>query len=496
MACAPTARNHLAAFSWARLCMLTARRRSSGRIIHRLFTLRRCFALLATFVAVSFLLSAFPEAPKRLLGIRAGPLYLLLRLKMRRLPQHNLSLPFPEGKTGRYVRFRVESNFIGWNNCLNERLMNAHLAYATNRAYTFSDYWWPTEHYPFKPWPEGGVHTPSPSLLGGPVVGGSWGSTPPADLDAPYPHPPRAILWEWFDVVCPPETRRNFTTGDVKPTTPGGADASGLATFQHWRKLLLDAPERCVEISAGPSGGTWPQIFGLELFGGQRVLDLWDEFSRSPVSTTLRPSPLVHRAVEANLASGVLSGKKKTRFWGTAETDDPFPRMLAFHLRRGDYIQHCQNLLDYGAGYYGWAQLPFLPDVVNQRLEKATEREARMAMCLPDVAGMVRRIEEVSRDWQSAEKTRKLEIIYLLTNESGPFLGQVVEALGRAGRPVVVTTRNLHLTNEQFEVSMAVDMEIAKRAAVFVGNGWSSFTSNVIHQRLVAGHEPASIRHT
>lgn len=36
------------------------------------------------------------------------------------LPQHNLSLPFPEGKHGRYVKFSNQIKNLGWNNVLNE----------------------------------------------------------------------------------------------------------------------------------------------------------------------------------------------------------------------------------------------------------------------------------------------------------------------------------------------------------------------------------------
>jgi hypothetical protein len=36
------------------------------------------------------------------------------------LPQHNLDLPFPEGRSGRYVKFSNQIKALGWNNCLNE----------------------------------------------------------------------------------------------------------------------------------------------------------------------------------------------------------------------------------------------------------------------------------------------------------------------------------------------------------------------------------------
>lgn len=38
----------------------------------------------------------------------------------KNLPQHNLSLPYPEGETGRYVKFTSQINMLGWNNVFNE----------------------------------------------------------------------------------------------------------------------------------------------------------------------------------------------------------------------------------------------------------------------------------------------------------------------------------------------------------------------------------------
>ena len=38
----------------------------------------------------------------------------------KNLPQHDLDLPYPEGKTGRYVKFTNQIRFLGWNNVFNE----------------------------------------------------------------------------------------------------------------------------------------------------------------------------------------------------------------------------------------------------------------------------------------------------------------------------------------------------------------------------------------
>lgn len=38
----------------------------------------------------------------------------------RALPQHNLDLPYPEGRTGKYVKFSNQIKALGWNNVFNE----------------------------------------------------------------------------------------------------------------------------------------------------------------------------------------------------------------------------------------------------------------------------------------------------------------------------------------------------------------------------------------
>jgi hypothetical protein len=48
------------------------------------------------------------------------PTYRRFRAQEASLPQHNLELPYPEGKNGRYVKFSNQANWIGWNNCFGE----------------------------------------------------------------------------------------------------------------------------------------------------------------------------------------------------------------------------------------------------------------------------------------------------------------------------------------------------------------------------------------
>ncbi|KAJ7068982.1 hypothetical protein B0H15DRAFT_751878, partial [Mycena belliarum] len=398
------------------------------------------------------------------------------------LPQHNLELPFPEGRTGRYVKFSNQARFIGWNNCFNEELMNLHLAYMSGRAYVFSEYVWAPQHYQWPDQqPEGGARTPLSAIVSGPLAGGPWAAGDPA---------PRSVSEAWFDVVCPPQSRRLIRTPDVKSLI---RDAPGDALFAHWQQLLLHAPEGCIEIVPPPyEEDSFPQTFDLSLWGSTRILALWDSFSTSPTSRLLGPSPIVLAALERNQKLFLPRGSRAPTGPGA---HDPLARMLAVHIRRGDFLEHCRNLAGWGSSYYSWAQLAVLPDKFApapaddpRRVEKA------LAHCLPEMPALVQLLRDARADYVRNGTARALDVIYLLTNEAGEWLDGFKVALRQDGWTTIVASPDLRLDAQQTDVSMAIDMEIARRAAVFVGNGWSSFTSNIIHQRLVDGREPISIR--
>jgi len=65
---------------------------------------------------------------------------------------------------------------------------------------------------------------------------------------------------------------------------------------------------------------------------------------------------------------------------------------------------------------------------------------------------------------------------------------------GEPGWTVVSSQDIVFGDAQEKDVSMEIDMEVARRAAIFIGNGWSSYTSNIVHRRLVDGREPISIR--
>ncbi|KAJ7473630.1 hypothetical protein B0H11DRAFT_1728982 [Mycena galericulata] len=415
------------------------------------------------------------------------PTYAALRSWEAALPQHNWSLPAPEGKAGRYVKFSNQARWLGWNNCFSEVLMNAHLAYVSGRAYVFQDYYWAEEHYrwPREQWV--GVHarTPLNAIVSGPVAGGPFEGDDPA---------PRAISQDWFDVVCPVRERRYINTRTVKPAVE---QAPGIEVLTHWQKVLRDAPERCIEIIGAEEDPKY-QTFDLDLWGSPRLLSLWISFSQSPISRLLGASSIVRAAIQRNLYQFVPRGPRPPHL----TPYDPFHRMLAMHLRRGDFEQHCREMASRNTVFYGWSLFAYLPDRYLAEPDAPEHVERFLKRCWPDVVGVVEKAAQARRDYlahvpglggEVGHPT--LDVMYLLTNERSKWIDQLKIALRKDGW-TVATSQDLVLDTEQTDVSMAVDMEIARRAEVFVGNGWSSFTSNIVYERLLDKRTPITIRFT
>jgi hypothetical protein len=70
------------------------------------------------FYAAS-LMPSLPESAR-------PPVYTNIRESEMNLPQHNLALPYPEGRRGRYVLFsNSRTHLSGWNNKLNDMYASA-----------------------------------------------------------------------------------------------------------------------------------------------------------------------------------------------------------------------------------------------------------------------------------------------------------------------------------------------------------------------------------
>jgi hypothetical protein len=343
--------------------------------------------------------------------------------------------------------------------------MNTYLAYMSNRTYVFQDYLWRLEHYPWANHSER-PHTPRTplnALISGPSAGGAWDPTDPF---------PRSISDRFLDKVCPPSVRRIINTRDIKP--PIYWEQNGRIIFETWRKLLLEAPERCIEIQPDTSQDNYPQTFDLWFWGSGKNNDLWEEYRDSAVSRLLKPSPVVESAVARNVYLLSPRGPKPP----LGVSNEPFDRMLAVHLRRGDYQTACLGFAQWNSTFYSWNLLSFLPDKFHHPSGWDADRNETittyMRHCFPTEVFITNKIRESRRAYIDAAKpgeVRYLDTVYILTNEQTEWTEQLKRMLYDDGWNHVVTTRQLELDSQQKDVGMAVDMDLARRAAVFIGNG-------------------------
>ncbi|KAH9023701.1 hypothetical protein EDB84DRAFT_1508301 [Lactarius hengduanensis] len=348
----------------------------------------------------------------------------------KQLPQHNPDLPYPQGREGRYIRFSNQLFGLGWGNSMQELLFNAHLAYLSKRIYVFDNYTWdkmPGDFSSFngKPIP---ARVPLTALLSGPVAGD--------------PFPSSAVSTAR---VCP-----NRTIIDRE-----------AVYAPIWR-------DRCIEVKEY-SG----QIFDYMLFGdSSRLLDIWPSLTKSPILTHFSWSPLITAAIaaNANIIHPALSSVTPSSFTPSSHPA-PLSGLLALHIRRGDYVDHCVNLAGWSARFMGFNEFPGLPD----RLEPPGELVRYPAHCFPDIAQIVTRVREVRAALLPATP---LSRVYVLTNGRPEWLAELKEALQKDARSEgldewthIGTSRDLRLTREQQHNAQAMDMAVAQRAEVFLGNG-------------------------
>jgi len=171
-----------------------------------------------------------------------------------------------------------------------------------------------------------------------------------------------------------------------------------------------------------------------------------------------------------------------------ASNPPPLSGLLALHIRRGDYIEHCEHLTNWSVRFMGFNEFPGLPDKFtpvaypsdgyDDRYGYDLSPEQRAfyrAHCFPEIEQIVSRVREVRA---SLLRTTKLTRVYVLTNGRPEWLQELKDALQEDARRErlnewkhIGTSRDLRLTREQKHNSQALDMAVAQRAEVFIGNG-------------------------
>lgn len=204
------------------------------------------------------------------------------------------------------------------------------------------------------------------------------------------------------------------------------------------------------------------------MFGSTRVLSIWPGLARSPIIADYAWSPLVRSAVERNFA---LLQSHSAHWPRTVSASAPtIPGLVAVHLRRGDYVRHCPRLFTWGATFFGFNQFPELPDRFDPPRFTSFDglEKYYLARCWPTIPQIVAKLAEVRRARPSLRRA------YVLTNGWVWWVNSLRDALQADGWDDPKSSLDITLDSEQSYVAMAVDMAIAERAEVFVGNGVSA----------------------
>lgn len=141
------------------------------------------------------------------------------------------------------------------------------------------------------------------------------------------------------------------------------------------------------------------RLYGApSLFGSARhLLPIWPSYSQSPILTLFRWSPLITNAliktrdlIHPDIAPASYLGSRfpsRLSFlsglghFRSSEQEEiqqeeekkPLKGLLALHIRRGDYEEHCRNLAGWGSRYQGLSvclphHIQYIRDKVKTKL--------------------------------------------------------------------------------------------------------------------------------
>jgi hypothetical protein len=193
-------------------------------------------------------------------------------------------------------------------------------------------------YYPWQPAsrPRPPPQTPLNALVSGPLAGGDWDAGDPA---------PRSVSVAYWETVCPPARRHVLYSSDLKNPV---RDAEGADIFRRMVAAIRDADAACVEIMPS-TDDNFPQLYDLWLIGDKRSVSLGQLFLDTPGSRLTGPSPVVRAAVERNFRLFTPRGPLQVD-----AGPDPFKRMMAVHIRRGDFGPACKERALWASTYYQW----------------------------------------------------------------------------------------------------------------------------------------------
>lgn len=208
------------------------------------------------------------------------------------------------------------------------------------------------------------------------------------------------------------------------------------------------------------------------------MLSIWEYLKNSPVSTHWGWSPLIHDAYKRNRRIFVPNARSSIfeGLTGSAAAENysnPIPGLLALHVRRGDFEDHCVHLGKWSSNWNAFNQFPEFSDKFDRPTDggwgETSEKNMQMYMqrCFPTIEQIVQKVTQVR-----VESEKPLTHIYIMTNGVSEWVQELKEALESSGHwDQIRSSRDLDITWEQKFVVQALDMFVAQRSEVLIGNG-------------------------
>lgn len=204
------------------------------------------------------------------------------------------------------------------------------------------------------------------------------------------------------------------------------------------------------------------------------------DFFKSPIVTEFRWSPLIESILPPNSEHFAPDGLPPS-----PSDNDPYPiieGLLVLHVRRGDFVRHCNFLAKRNETFTAFNQIQGILDRFNipprDPRGGLTDEGARVYQkaCYPTLQEIVQRVGEI----RASEVGKRLKNMYIMTNGEREWVADLKEAFLTTDHwDNIASSRDLELTDEQRYVAQAGDMLIGQRADVFIGNGVSQTKKHV-----------------
>ncbi|KAI1785376.1 hypothetical protein LXA43DRAFT_1038444, partial [Ganoderma leucocontextum] len=430
------------------------------------------------------------------------PLYSQYHAREVRLPQQDWDRTRP----GEHEKYFYVSGFlidVGWGNAFEELLFNAYLAYRLGRTFVFANYTWRDDGSQYT---QSFGHTipsqiPFTALIRGPIVGEPWGP--------PYEHVPSAVTKTYFDHICP--SKSELHRWEVHSNLPYASDTEAI--IGAWSKAAGGVDDPCLQTRKDNGAVfTHQETFGVP----GNLASIWPDLISTPLLTRFAWSSLIELAFDTNrdlflpessLASTPYLSSIPYNASTNAARYPPIPGLMAIHIRKGDYASHCNTLATIGDPFVSVNNFPSLPDaflppgvpgpvmpngkVAGNWHATAAQRAYYRRRCFPSIPEIVAKVLE-ARSTEAGAGVRRLHI---MTNGKPPYIANLKRALwDAAGWDAISSSRDLVLNWEQKSVAQAVDVLVAQRAQVLIGNGFSTLTSHAVTMRLANNFSTESIR--